>query len=636
MERLCCYLANHELFDSIDNNALNEEDTLTLIQLGDALKNEKNFSEEQVLAIESGLYDLQHRCGDEYYQKAMGAYNPAKEIEKALGNEKEAGKFTAQLIRGELHAADYVKNRLELLQNFIKSDEKTLDAFLSPAAPEKQQQKKIVDINAWTEEEADVALRTKAEEEAARNKASDSNALNDETPGRENAEEAAKKEAAEDVYGAAEAALTAAEELLQSRTELLSQQKRQQFFDKIKKRFADFAEDVNDSFEDREDYKNALTDNQKMLHYLEERARRHADSDIFGDDFRQKLRAFREKTNRLIVNPDEAAFTKLAVHMFDDKVQALEQETTKTEQKVREAVQALQDGLKNAKEQAEILKLQEALKAELGIYEKALSSAQEKCETAKDELEVNLRDRDYKNNVKNRFHLKQMENAKPLQENYQEMLDYTEQIKTAYNARADRNEIEMVFNGIRDTKPGRRTLGFRQKDDTLFKNMKTALADYIQNHDVESAGKAYEECRNYLASRMNPDKTLKKGNEHEKIRAQGVVRMLELMETLPEFQSFVEKKPAMQAEAKAEAPEGWEIMDHNVSAGYNKLNFEQLENSLAQHSSEKHSGRQYAGSAKNDKAFTNLNKRIGKKKAEEKAAQEKAAAKAAKKAKKAK
>ncbi len=656
-----CFCFMYPDFTSSIGIANLNDDVLRLVELGNALK-EKNFSDEQVLDIEKGLFKLNNGFDVE---DGMLFYNPVEEIEKAIGNEKDAEKFTAALENGELDPAAYAKNRLALLHKFVNSDEQTLESFLPLFVPalkkpvieekviEEKPAKKFVDINVVDED-------LKAEQEAFR----------------KNLAQLSEKEAnARKAYEEAENALAAAENLLQKRKNVISKEERQFFSDEAGRHQTKWSQDAEVSLRVNmsDAYRKALEKNTAFLQDLEGMAN-DAHPEVFGADYRRKLTKFRQKTEGLTVAYEIPNLAAAAVEVFDQNAQYLDRVTAAAAEKVQKAEQALKNGLAEAqREQAEILKqqeelqqadismgvtqqqamkqqelqerqnllaertkaLQDALALELKKYNAVMSSATTRLDDAKQDA-LNSFNKQEMNKFVQTVRTNQESHAAPLEKNLREMQHYREQLRMETNAEPNRNELETVFNSIRDTKPGRRTLWLREKDDTLFRNLKTEMTNYMQNHDAGSAEKAYEACRIFLASRMKPDKTLKKGNEHENIRAQGVVRMLELMEKLPEFQSCLDNEPEKQEE-KNKAPEGWEIMDSNVSGGYNKLNFEQLENSLAEHSSEKHSGKQYTGSAKNNKAFTNLNKRIGKKKAEEKTAQEKAAAKAAKEnAKKAK
>ena len=154
----------------------------------------------------------------------------------------------------------------------------------------------------------------------------------------------------------------------------------------------------------------------------------------------------------------------------------------------------------------------------------------------------------------------------------------------------------------------------------IFTDVRTAVKDYLDDHDnSEKAKKAYDECRNYMATYMKADKSgLKSGSKTTNTRHQSVVRMLELMDRLPEFAAYTEKEKPQ----AAKDVDGWENLELEdvVKDTYTKLNFHDLENSLAKHSTSKKAKSQ--DPEKQKKAFSDLNRRIDKTK-EQKANQQK-------------
>ncbi len=142
-----------------------------------------------------------------------------------------------------------------------------------------------------------------------------------------------------------------------------------------------------------------------------------------------------------------------------------------------------------------------------------------------------------------------------------------------------------------------------------FRKVAEAVQAYTNDHtDVKKAHAAYEACRNYMADNLKKNgKGMKSGTKDHNVRNQTVVHLLELMEKLPEFEGLSDQE----AKKEAKGLDGWEEITHDElkhGAKYQKLNFKELEASLAKHSSD-------TKKTKNkSKAFSDLNKRIEKKK----------------------
>ena len=153
----------------------------------------------------------------------------------------------------------------------------------------------------------------------------------------------------------------------------------------------------------------------------------------------------------------------------------------------------------------------------------------------------------------------------------------------------------------------------------VFTDVRVAVKDYLDNRDdQEKAKKAYDECRNYMQTYMKADKSgMKSGSKNENTRHQSVVRMLELMDQLPEFATFTEKEAP-----KEKNVSGWENLEKDdvVKDTHTKLNFQELEHSLAKHSTSKKAKSQ--DPEKQKKAFSDLNRRIEKTKEKKAKAQQ--------------
>ncbi len=655
MEKLCFGLAHREFVSQIGLENL-DETVMSVAKLGDALKNEKHFDAEQVLNIERGLYGLQHNYGNEYYQNSLSVYNPVEEVEEALGNGKDADRFKRELAGGQLQAADYVQNRMSMLKLFLRSGAKTLDDFIplyDPKTYDPEKQPTLEDVGKLVTEKKIEAEKAEFQKNLQ--------AIGDKEPEAEKA----RKEAA--------AALEAAEKLLKEHTEQISPDERQHFIDEVEKRQAQWNRDLHNEIKERtpDAYTQALKDNANYLKAFEKLAAEHPDPAVFGEAHQEKLAEFRKKMESLTVEENIPDYRADAAGSYDRAVQYLERVTADVQKQVENAAQELKTALSEfPKEQDEIRKeleelqkedisqgvreeqkdrqeelqerqaflaertklLQDALAREVEDYNEVHSFAHSRLEDAKtaaiDRYFIPME----KSKITDPIDTARRINVLPLEENLEEMKQYFKKVQMEINADKNRGEIETIFDAISDTKPGFRSKwSFRRKDDTAFQNMKDAVSDYLLNHDAEHAAKAYETCRKYLNGWMKADQTLKGGTKEENTRNQGVVRMLELMEKMPEFQKEIGKTvPEKQADAEKAANtealqrEGWEVVDKSEKAVHTKLNFSQLENSLAKHSSKKKADRHHAGNAKNEKAFRNLNRRIDKKKAAEKEAAKKA------------
>ncbi len=651
IEKLCRILDNRELF-SMDNLDMLNEKTLPLLEIGEALESKKGFSKEQVQDIQQYLIFLSDDSVDAFYQKREERElltNPVRNVETALGNSaKNAGQLYDGLHKGEFHAADYVKSRVDMLQQFVNSDYDSLSEFFPLYDPKTY----------------DPAKQPNLEELEARNKQKEAEAKHAaflET-GKQRDEMQVK---AVKSYGAVGASVTAAENLLQqieaSRKEMMKPEDRAHFAEDMANKQHRWEQEMQSSINIPREYNKTVRSSNDLLRHMDDMIRTYPNADTA--ELQQKRAAFVERMEQLTTAPQLPKLDAEAMQEYDTNVQQFDTVTAEASQKLQNRITEVKNELAALKkDQEEILKKQEALRkadfygnmdqlqaeqkllneqqknvadrsqklqdalaADVKAYSNQLSEAQSDLRIANDDIIHLFVDMKRKDEVKRRANGTLDRHTEQMKAVYQEAKDYDTTALQRLREPENHAEMETIFNGISDTKAHRSIFG-RRKDDTAFQNMKAAVSDYLQNSDEQNAKKAYEECRNYLAGWMKPDGNLKGGSNTENTRNQGVVRMLELMENMPAFQKYV---PKQTANAVAD---GWEILgdEENEHNSFNKLNFKTLENSLEKHAVKGKNEEIRAGRQENRKAFTNLNQKIEAKRAKEQAAREKAAAKAAK------
>ncbi len=648
IEKLCRILDNRDLFAFVGIDALNEK-TLPLLEIGEALENKKGFSKEQVEDIQKDLFFLSGDTADELYQENALLNNPLADVETALGNSAQnAGQLSRALRKEEFHAADYMKSRIDMLQQFVNSDYDSLTEFFPLYDPKTY----------------DPAKQPKLEDLEARNKQKEAEAKHAaflETGKQRDAMQAKAVKS----YGATAASVTAAEKLLQqieaSRKEMMKPEDRAHFAEDMANKQHRWEQEMQSSINIPREYNKTIQNSNDLLRHMNDMIQAYPNADT--TELQEKRAAFVERMEQLTTAPQLPKLDAEAMQEYDTNVQQFDAVTAEASQKLQNRITEVKNELAALKkDQEEILKKQEALRkadfygnmeqlqaeqkllneqqknvadrsqklqdalaADVKAYSKQLSEAQSDLRIANDDIIHLFVDMKRKDEVKRRAigtldrHTEQMKAV------YQEAKDYDNAALQRLREPENHAEMETIFDGISDTKAHRGIFG-RRKDDTAFQNMKAAVSDYLQNSDEQNAKKAYEECRNYLAGWIKPDGTLKGGSDTENTRNQGVVRMLELMENMPAFQKYV---PKQTANAVAD---GWEILgdEENAHNSFNKLNFKSLENSLEKHAAKGKNEEIRAGRQESRKAFTNLNQKIEAKRAKERAAREKAAAKAAK------
>ncbi len=469
--------------------------------------------------------------------------------------------------------------------------------------------------------------------------------------------------------------LANAEKLLQKAEEVREGTLKPSAREKYAKKIADNYHSWKNDVEERFDYmamssKEIERHCRAVLRSMDRLAQIYRNADT--RELEQKRAEFAEKRRQLTAAPELPDLYQEVMQAFDTNLTKFDQTMTDGQDKLKKRIAEAGKELEALKkDQEEILEKQEALDkadfqgdresaqklleeqqkkvtdrgqklrdtfaADVHVCVEQINQANRDLDAANRKNERVFGDADQKKEFLEKALKKRARNLVALDESRYEMMQYCKQSILRFNEPRNRAELETVFGGISDTKAG--STGFlvrKKKDDTAFQNMKAAVTDYLQNGGEKKAEKAYEECRNYLAGWMEDYGKLKKGSKTENIRNQGVVRMLELMEEMPDFQSSLKIVDTRKHIHPGEPGEGWAIVeDKDEASRYKRINFEALEKSLAEHSAESKQAARHVGNNGNSKSFTDLNKRIEEKKAKARAAQQKAAAKAAKDAAKA-
>ncbi len=475
-------------------------------------------------------------------------------------------------------------------------------------------------------------------------------------------------ETIEEYLANAEKLLQKAEEVREGR---LKPSAREDYAKKMADSYRSWRKDVEGNIDLGTNYsKEVERKSRVVLRRMDDLARIYRNADT--RELEQKRAEFAERKRQLTATPELPDLYQEVMQAFDANLTKYNQTVTDGQGKLKNFIAEAGKELETLKkDQEEILKKQEALDkadfqgdrenaqklleeqqkkvtdrgqklrdtfaADVHVCVEQINQAFRDVDAANRKNEQILTDTDQKQAFLEKEQHKRGLNLMALDESCQEMREYCVRTLLKFREPQKRAELETVFGGISDTKAG--STGFlvrKKKDDTAFQNMKAAVTDYLQNGGEKKAAKAYEECRNYLAGWMEDYGKLKKGSKTENIRNQGVVRMLELMEEMPDFQSSLKIVDTRKHIHPGEPGEGWHIVeDKDEASRYKRMNFQALEKSLAEHSAESKQAARHVGNNGNSKSFTDLNKRIEEKKAKARAAQQKAAAKAAKDAAKA-
>ncbi len=292
---------------------------------------------------------------------------------------------------------------------------------------------------------------------------------------------------------------------------------------------------------------------------------------------------------------------------FANLTKEQKQELVQAQEKLNKQMKALQEKQKQANRQ--VLERVENNKKQLAADQKKIDARMKKPDVAFEDGYETVMLNEYvdRKNLANQ-RLKYL---------YDDFKHYFERLMKQKNAHDQeqreilkrREEMEDILEAVSNLPAKEHWYKSAPKETQVFTDVRIAVKDYLDDRgNQEKAKKAYDECRNYMKTYMKEDRSgMKSGSKTENTRHQSVVRMLELMDQLPEFEAFTEKEAP-----KSKNVFGWENLERDdvVNDTYTKLNFQELENSLAKHATSKKVKSQ--DPKKQKKAFANLNRRIEK------------------------
>ena len=157
-----------------------------------------------------------------------------------------------------------------------------------------------------------------------------------------------------------------------------------------------------------------------------------------------------------------------------------------------------------------------------------------------------------------------------------------------------RRDIQDAFDAIKDTKD--KGIGSHAKFHAFKAAMQEYLSSYPLGHPAadlttdranELNERAYQSCITYVNRHLKADNGKQsiahQGTDEGALRKQGTVRILELMKELPEFKNKFELT-ADNPQIAEEASNAKDKAKNNTNDKRVKLNFNQLKNSLGEHS----------------------------------------------------
>lgn len=416
------------------------------------------------------------------------------------------------------------------------------------------------------------------------------------------------------------------------------------------------------------DYEKTLDDTRKYLELLKAEPKKYKSLDVFDKKFQNKIEEFEENINKAKFHVDypdlnkrlddnyEKAFREHDEGLADGYISLknFKEESENKLKELREAQERLnkkKDALvkersdlfeKNGKDENtatrdEFTKRQEELNKEQKEFYKQLDDFKKKIEDRvkednklpeKEQKKLKEKQDDALRDVKNEMqtlnfvrvnpsgvyepfgHIETMKHMaeRELQTIKSDMKVYNFKLLEPVRERNKKlNEIAETLEAVGDLKE-RSWFGGKKKEPQAFTDAKNAIFEYLNDtKDLKKASKAYEECRNYLSAYMKADgKSLKSGSKVENTRNQGIVRILELMDELPEFEKLTANNKAN------DEFDGFEVIEKESEPTYTKLSFKELEGSLAKHSSKTNSRSKNPDIIRKDKAFSDLNRQIAK------------------------
>lgn len=604
-----------------------------LLEAFDELHASKKMSDQDIVKTAGILHDVfKASNGDRYLQDNIA------ELEKIIGNKQNADDIYLGLRDSEAGRERYVKNRVQLFLQFAKGDVEDIRAYMpfydtmdkiwaNKAAPEDEVKK--VDAAMHDESLQDMRKRVK---------------------------EAFAPQGLNPVYGEFSAldrsngaalsdALRMANDRIEKET-ARGERDKDRFFQYATDTFADAVRNLPDQQKRAaKEYNDMLRQNQKVLQDIKKKIQDDPDIADYEEKLTDELAKFEQALNaqlekNLIPKLDEAAKNDYAQKWEEYKdvlkqgVRSLRQEEKlrsdaldqfwKKESELDKTEKALSK--KNAdimtKEQLEQL-LQDKMKLDQdrkALYAETLAQNKRRKESIDALLPTLLKNVEQagesldamKRNSNVSFNQEQLEtvsrnyqegkeNLKALNDKYGKYFgdvtkNYDAVLAAMERDKENRQKMKDVFEAAGDI--NKKGFFGQKKNPKIFTDTMGAVGEYLNDsQNLQKAKAAYDACRKYVSSYMKSDQSgLKSGSTAGNTRRQTVVRMLELMDTLPEFQNLVERS--------AGEKDDWVVVDK--SEKYTKLDFKKLEASLAKHST-KHKNQERS-------AFSDIDKLVSKKK----------------------
>lgn len=627
-----------EMWKDMSYNALTNGNKLLksrrdeFLQVFDELHASQKMSDQDIAKTAEILHKVFTAPNDDKYLR-----DNITELEKFLGNKQNADDIYLGVRYSEAGREWYVRNRMQLFRQFAQGDFEDIRAYTpfydtmdkiraGKAAPEDEVKK----VDAAMHDESLQDMRKRVKEAFVPQL--------DPVYGEIIDQDRSNAKALED-------ALSTAKERIEKET-AREERDKNRFFQDATQSFEDAVQNLpSQQKRAAEEYNDMLRQNQKVLQDIKKKI--HDDPDIadYEDKLTDELAKFEQALNaQLEKNPipklDEAAKNDYAQKWEEYKdalkqgIRSLQQEKKQwgaaydqfhqKEQELDKAEKALSK--KNVdlmtKEQLEQL-LQD--KAKLDQDRKALfaeSLAQSKSRKASIDALFSTVLQNVKQTEESLDALKRNSNVSFNQEQLETVSRNYQAGKESLKALNDKygkyfgdvtKNYDAVLAAMERDKENRQKMkdvleaagdinkkGFfgQKKNPKIFTDTMGAVGEYLNDTtNLQKAKNAYDACRKYVSSYMKSDQSgLKSGSKAGNTRRQTVVRMLELMDALPEFQNLVERS--------AGEKDDWVVMEK--SEKYTKLDFKKLEASLAKHSTkQKHQERS---------AFSDIDKLVSKKK----------------------
>ena len=642
-ETLWHTLAYMELYGTAEPVPM-DADIETLLKLSDDIEAQGLLSHNDMQMVYLDLLDMKDQYNDAYFASLKpGGYDPVVVMENTLGNEAQAKQLSEALRKGEFSAADYRNSRIQLLQQMTKNPKDshaTLFRFYDPRTLDLQNVPSDEEIRAYHAElkaaqESFAAAQSSFEtkNKVALKVLQDIDVMQDEEEDFSNYQD--------NIDDKERGGKPRADFILQGEIEMRNEANRLQ--DECRGLSFEYLKLHNKTVDmlggleylvrkgltpEAAEAAEKLAAYRQTFEALEVELPEHKrfDQDVLNNVYRPAedriLEAVRENNHEIVKPHFALAEARESILNIMDEQELLAEKMKSAEQTPESLKEAVKQQEALTKALQEQLDKQEKARKELEVI---LPNCRNRIDQARNELiEIrkhgldNLFPEEYKAQVKAENLEKKQQNLAALQDNLDKINETYSDLRMAYDRERNLQDLADAFHAVSNSTE-RHWYGTVKKTPKVYQDLKAAMESYLQNKTEENAEKAYAECRNYLTHYMKADgRGLKHGSSLENARHQSVVRMLEIMEDVKEFQPFLEMEAPERVieDAEKKAPEGWEVVKESADARrYTKLSFSDLEKSLAKHSSEVKGQQQERDAVANRKAkaFSDLNKRIAKK-----------------------